>query len=139
MGFEIDNEIITDKYTLVKFTFDSNFTIIDFEKFLGILSKLLDISEKNNKPFGFYVDARNAKMAPLNSATKLSNWMKKEKPRIKEKKMLKATAVCFNDKYPFLVKLLKGVFKIYPTVSPNTLTSNITVAKEFTLKYLNDL
>ena len=125
MGFKVTNE----EHSIVKFHFDSDFTKQDLSKFLGILSRLLDISEENNKPFGFYIDAREASVPPLNAGKHLISWMSKERPRIEEKMMLRASSVCITSQS--ITNMINWCFTVQPTVSPNILTKDIGEAQKF--------
>jgi hypothetical protein len=134
MGFSVINEIINERYTLVKFTFEEDFTKDDFNRFLGILSKLLDISDDTNKPFAFYVDAHKSSIAPMNAVKNLIAWKQKESKRIKENKKLKGSAVYLKNQT--LISLFNSALKISPAITPNLITNNIESAKNFVLSAL---
>lgn len=121
MGFTCDPE----NNNIFKFTFTKDFNKEDFKKFLGILSRFLDLK----RPFGFYIDASLAHMAPLNTSVNLINWMKKNKPRIKSEGNLIASAVVFKSKT--LTSMLSAAFKIQTPISPNLITTDITRASKF--------
>jgi len=137
MGFKQVIEEQSNKYTLVKFIFEESFTKEDFNKFLGILSMLLDIAEKSGKPFGFYIDAQKAYIAPVNAAKNLIAWKRKETPRIKSGKKLIASAIAIKS--AALTKMLNTALGIAPNVSPNIITTDIDKAKNFVHGYLNQL
>lgn len=135
MTFKVVNEEITDRYTLVKFIFGENFTKDEFKKFLGILTHLLDIAGKTGKPFGFYVDAQNSYVAPINAATSLIAWKRKETPRIKSERKLIASAVVLKSKT--ITNMINTALKVAPNVSPNIITTDADKAKKFVLSHLH--
>jgi len=127
MGFTVENKESNDHYALVKFVFNEPFTSDDMTKVLKILSNLLDL----NKPFAFYVDTRRANHPPFNAASSLLHWLKANKLRFK--KQLICSAVIFGNTITnnLVSKLLNGVFMIHPPVSPNKLTSDLTLAEKW--------
>jgi len=137
MGFKQIIEESSDKYTLVKFIFEENFTKDDFNKFLGILSMLLTIAEETKKPFGFYIDAQKSYIAPLNAAKNLISWKRKETARIRECKKLIASSVAIKSES--LTSMINSALKIAPNVSPNIITSDVDNARKFVLAYLQKL
>ncbi len=137
MGLQVINEEITEHYTLVKFVFGENFTKDEFRKFLGILSSLLDIASKTDKPFGFYVDAQKSYVAPLNAAKGLISWKRKETPRIKNERKLVASAVAIKS--TTLTNMINTALKISPNVSPNVITTDVEKAKRFVIGHLHTI
>jgi hypothetical protein len=130
MGFIIENE----ENSIIKFVLKNPFNHEDLKKFLGILSSLLDIAEKDaTKAFAFYVDTRDVTLS-AELAKGLIFWMKKNRPRIKNN--LIATAVIVRG--TIIASLLSGVFKLQPPVSPNIITTNIDKAKLFINTKINE-
>jgi hypothetical protein len=127
MGFTVENKESNEHYALVKFVFNEPFTSEDITKVLSILTNLLDL----NKHFAFYVDTRNASTPPLNTASSLLQWLKKNKQRLK--KQLICSAVIFSNTITnnLVSKLLNGVFVIQPPVRPNKLTSDLIAAEKW--------
>lgn len=134
MGFTVENKISNQQYALVKFIFSEPFTTEDMTKVLAILTALLD----TNKPFAFYVDTRNANNPPLNAASSLLGWLRKNKQRFK--KQLICSCVVFGNTITnnLVSKLLNGVFMIQPPVSPNKLTNNMELAEKWINEKIND-
>ena len=123
MGFTKENK----PNHIVKFVFNEPFTSSDMTELLQILSSLLD----TNIPFAFFVDTRIANKPPFNAASVLLKWMVANKYRFK--KGLICSVVLFGSSVTnnIVSKLLKGVFLIQPTVSPNLLTSNSEEAERW--------
>jgi len=134
MGFSVENKESTEHYALVKFVFNEPFTADDMTKVLTILTNLLDLK----KPFAFYVDTRNANNPPFNAASSLVYWMKTNKPRFK--KQLICSAVVFGNTITnnLVSKLLNGVFMIQSPISPNKLTTDITLAEKWIAERIKD-
>jgi hypothetical protein len=123
MGFTVENK----QYSVVKFIFIDPFTANDMLQVLEILTKLLD----TKKPFAFFVDTRTSHVPPLNAGSSLLTWMRSNKHRIKD--LLLGSCVILGNTITnnIISKLLKGVFKIQPTVSPNLLTTNYDIGEKF--------
>lgn len=137
MGFSIEQELETDKYTLVKVVFHESFTGEEFSKFLGVLSLMLDISDKTGKPFAFYVDASKTNIAPIHTAKKLITWKRKEAERIRTKRKLVCSAVYIKN--VLLKDMITTALKISPPQSPNVVAVDIDIARNFVLDLLNKL
>lgn len=129
MGFTVENKISGQAYGLVKFTFAEPFTSEDMSKVLGILTSLLD--NENKKPFAFYVDSRTANTPPLNAATSLISWLRKNKRRFKDQLIGSAVVMGNSIANNLLSKFLSGVFSIQPLVSPNKLTNDMSAAEDW--------
>jgi hypothetical protein len=100
----------------------------DFNKFLAVLDKLLQIK----KPFAFIVDARDATLAPLKCGIVLIHWMSRRKSIIK--KYLLASSLVTN--YKKLITVVKWVFTKQRPTSPNLLTSDYDEGYEYVYQYL---
>jgi len=129
-NFKVERET----QTIVKFTFYKEFDGDDFKKFIGVMTKLLDQAVEKNRPYGFYIDAREAHIAKPNTARKLIHWLRTNKHRIPG--ILLASSVAITNK--FIIKLINGAFKIAPPVSPNKITSDLEVGRNFVHKIVND-
>lgn len=136
VGFTVEEKASNDKYKLVYFTFNETFSKDDFSKFLGILTSLLNISDKTGIPFGFFVDAHASFVAPINAAKNLLAWKQKETPRIKANKKLICSSIYVKSK--LVTNLITTALKISPTVSPNLITTDIEKAKNFVITHLED-
>lgn len=116
---------------IYKFVFCNKFTDEDFRKFLGVLTKFLEL----NKPFSFYVDASMANVAPINASINLIKWMINSKPIIKKNK--KFIGGCVVIKNETLSSLLAAVFKIQKPICPVKITTDMDSAKKF-MKEITD-
>lgn len=120
-GFTCEHES-----TLVyKFVFASNFSDNDFKKFLGILTRFLELK----KPFAFYVDASTASVAPISATLSLINWMKIAKPIIKKEMKFIGGSVAIKNKT--LSTVLATVFKIQKPICPVKITTDLESCKKF--------
>jgi hypothetical protein len=115
-----------------KFTFSKEFNDEDFRKFLGILTRFLELK----KPFSFYVDATAASIAPLNIAMNLINWMKKSKPIIKSEKKFIGGAVVLKSKT--ITNVLTTVLKVQKPICPVKITTDMDSVKQFIKKITDD-
>lgn len=136
-AYILENELITDRYTLVKVTFGDRVTTQEFDKFLSIFSQLLDIADKTGKPFAILFDVRNTNLAPFQTVKQIVGWKKKETERIKTQKKLVCTAVCVTNK---IVKdLISSALFISRPHTPNIITTDIDKAKIFCTEQLNQI
>jgi len=136
MGF--DKEIkMFHSIRAVKLIFNEPFSTEDMKSTLGIITSMLDL----NIPFAFYVDTRNANKPPLNAASILLKWMVANKQKFK--KNLICSCVIFGNTTTnnLISKIIKGVFVIQPTVSPNLLINDYEKGEkwveEMILKFKN--